>query len=67
MIGEGNKPFRVKDIQRLLENKNPNAYICLGGSVSAIDGKGGKLVNFAFSTDREITLYFEDEDKLIKD
>lgn len=66
MFGGGNKPLRVKDLQRLLENENPNAYILLGGSVSCIDGTGGKIANMITSNNKEFSIYFEDENKLNK-
>ena len=67
MFSSAKRPFRVKDLQELFKYQNPDAYICLGGSVSPIDGKGSKLANMVSINDDEITIYFEDEDKLIKD
>lgn len=67
MFGGGNKPLRIKDLQRLLENENPDTYILLGGSVSLIDGTGGKLANFITSNRKEFSIYFEDENKLNKE
>jgi hypothetical protein len=67
MFVGGDKPLRVKDLQRLLEKVNPNAYILLGGSVSCIDGTGGKLANMITSNNEEFSIYFEDENKLNKE
>jgi len=64
MLGNADKPIRVQDFKRMLERKNPNDYFCLGGSVSCIDGKGGKLANRLAFGSGEITIYFEDETKL---
>lgn len=67
MFSSAKRPFRVKDLQELFKYQNPDAYICLGESVSPINGKGGKFANMVTIGDDEITIYFEDEDKLIKD
>jgi hypothetical protein len=64
MFGKAERPLRVSDLQKLLQGKDPNSYICLGGSVSPIDGKGAKLANRLGWNGEEITLYFEDEEKL---
>lgn len=67
MFPKGESPFRVKDLIEKLKLQDQEAYIVLGGSINVRDGLGGKYINMMGINSEEISLWFEDKEKLTFD